>query len=259
MGNMRLKPVNRSLRLALTLVISAAALTSARVALADTGAAVMNQPAGSGQAALPSSAPAEAPALTQHILDLIKSHQVVELRTIYNGPFAAAMFFNPASLNYTVVLLKHHAFWWVGETADGHKAEQLYTKLATQTIRLAEPDLAKIQLDARIAVARRSLDAQQKREAELAQQISAQQKIVEAGTAAQSQLLAEAHALDEQREALEQRLAETNTAIAGLQSKSQAGPTLSLSDSQAPLVQPQKNQGTPPMKSRIQIRATAHP
>ncbi|MDD2748895.1 DUF2968 domain-containing protein [Acidithiobacillus sp.] len=224
-------------------------------AYADSAATT---PQSDNPAALPSSAPTQAPALTQHVLSLIKTHQLVELRTIYNGPFAAAMFFNPQTLDYSVVLLKHHDFWWVGETADGHKAEQLYTKLATQTIRLAAPDLAKIQLDARIAVAKRSLAAQQKREEELAQQISAQQKIVQAGTAAQGQLLQEAEALDAQRKSLEEQLSSTNSAIAGLQSKAQAGPSMESFDNQ---VIPHQTPTQPytPQKSRIQIRATAHP
>ncbi|WP_226857352.1 DUF2968 domain-containing protein [Acidithiobacillus concretivorus] len=224
-------------------------------AYADSAATT---PQSDNPAALPSSAPAQAPALTQHVLSLIKTHALVELRTIYNGPFAAAMFFNPQTLNYSVVLLKHHDFWWVGETADGHKAEQLYTKLATQTIRLAAPDLAKIQLDARIAVAKRSLAAQRKREEELAQQISAQQKIVQAGTAAQGQLLQEAEALDAQRKSLEEQLSSTNSAIAGLQSKAQAGPSMESFDNQVtPLQTPTSSSS--PHKSRIQIRATAHP
>ena len=167
------------------------------------------------------------------------------------------MFFNPSTLDYTVVLLKNHNFWWVGQTADGHKAEMLYTKLATQTIRLSAPNIAKIQLDARIAVARSSLLAQQKREAELAQQISAQQKIVQAGTAAQSQLLSEAEALDSKRQELERELNQTNTAIAGLQSKAQEGP--SLDNMQTPASASAPVQKTPVRKSDIQMRATAHP
>ena len=247
------QPALRAVTMALGILLTGAGISNA--AYADGASTKTTE----NTAALPMSAPTQAPALTQHVLQLIKNHQLVELRTIYNGPFAAAMFFNPQTLNYSVVLLKHHNFWWVGETTDGHKAEQLYTKLATQTIRLAAPDLAKIQLDARIAVARRSLAAQQKRESELSQQISDQQKIVQAGTAAQSQLLEEAQALDAQRKSLEEQLNSTNSAIAGLQSRAQAGPSLNLSNNQISQSSEPVSRPSSPSRSRIQIRATAHP
>ncbi|WP_414040074.1 DUF2968 domain-containing protein [Acidithiobacillus sp. M4-SHS-6] len=246
------QPVIRILSMSMVMLAAVGLNTGAYADTASSGAKSVPS------TALPSSAPAQAPALTEHVLHLIKTHQLVELRTIYNGPFAAAMFFNPQTLNYSVILLKHHDFWWVGETADGHKAEELYTKLATQTIRLAAPDLAKIQLDARIAVAKRSLEAQQKREKELAQQISAQQKIVQAGTAAQSQLLQEAEALDAQRKSLEEQLAATNKAVADLQSKAQAGPSMETFNNRIAPQQP-TSESKPHLKSRIQIRATAHP
>lgn len=255
MRNMKKQHGKWDIRLAVfTVVLGALPFTG--IAHAATGSSA-STPSVNASQALPSAAPAEAPMLTQHVLQMIKEHRLVELRTIYNGPFAAAMFFNPSTLNYTVVLLKNHDFWWVGQTADGHKAEMLYTKLATQTIRLSAPDIAKIQLDARIAVARSSLLAQQKREAELAQQISAQQKIVQAGTAAQSQLLSEAEALDSKRQELERELNQTNTAIAGLQSKAQEGP--SLDNMQTPASASAPVQKTPVRKSAIQMRATAHP
>lgn len=255
MRNVKKQHGKWDIRLAVFTVILGA-LPFTGTAHATTGSSASASGVNASQA-LPSAAPAEAPILTQHVLQMIKEHRLVELRTIYNGPFAAAMFFNPSTLNYTVVLLKNHDFWWVGQTADGHKAEMLYTKLATQTIRLSAPDIAKIQLDARIAVARSSLSAQQQREAELAQQISAQQKIVQAGTAAQSQLLSEAEALDSKRQELERELNQTNTAIAGLQSKAQEGP--SLDNMQTPASASAPVQKTPVRKSDIQMRATAHP
>ena len=258
MRDMEKQNGKQSIRMAVFAVVMGA-LPVTGVARAGTDSSSNAAPSApvSARQAVPSTAPAEAPVLTQHVLQSIKEHRLVELRTIYNGPFAAAMFFNPSTLNYTVVLLKNHDFWWVGQTADGHKAEMLYTKLATQTIRLSAPDIAKIQLDARIAVARSSLRAQQKREAELEQQISAQQKVMQAGTAAQSQLLSEAQALNSRRQELQRQLDQTNAAIAGLQSKAQEGPSLgdlqTLPSASAPAGI------TPDQKPRIQMRATAHP
>jgi hypothetical protein len=255
MLNMKKQSGKWDVRLAVLAVILGV-LPVTEIAHATT-ATTASAPSVNASQALPSAAPTEAPVLTQHVLQLIKEHRLVELRTIYNGPFAAAMFFNPGTLDYTVVLLKNHDFWWVGQTADGHKAEMLYTKLATQTIRLSAPDIAKIQLDARIAVARRSLLAQQKREAELTQQISAQQKIVQAGTAAQSQLLSEAQALNARRQGLERQLNQTNTAIAGLQSKAQDGPSLGSLRMLPPSSAPVPN--APSQKPDMQMRATGHP
>ncbi|MBU2860827.1 hypothetical protein HF290_10565, partial [Acidithiobacillus ferrooxidans] len=71
-----------------------------------------------------------------------------------------------------------------------------------------------------------------------------------------SQLLSEAQALNSQRQELQRRLDQTNTAIAGLQSKAQEGP--SLGDLQT-LPSASASVGTTPhQKPRIQVRATAH-
>lgn len=229
------------------------------LAISLTGFAYAASNPSTPDVAIPNNAPTALPPLTQHVMELIKQKKVVELRTIYNGPFAAAMFFNPATLEYTDVLLKHQSFWWIGQTSDPKKAEILYTKLATQTIRLAAPDLAKIQLDARIAVAQRALEAQKQQQAELASQITAQQRIVQAGAAAQQQLQEEASALDARRQALESELQRTTHAIQALQYESQSGPSL---DSNPPEeVAPPRPAPIPakPEKSRIHIQATAHP
>jgi flagellar biosynthesis GTPase FlhF len=234
--------------------MSLAAFVSLAFATISLPAQAASEPVAKNMA-IPNVAPSALPPLTQHVMELIKQKKLVELRTIYNGPFAAAMFFNPSTLEYTDVLLKHQTFWWIGQTTDGKKAEMLYTKLATQTIRLAAPDLAKIQLDARIAMARRTLQAEKARQEELSSQIAAQQRIVQAGASAQRQLAEEASALNARRQALESELQNTTRAISQLQQQSQSGPDFQDQESEAPVpVAPIQ-----PKKPKIRIQATAHP
>jgi hypothetical protein len=175
---------------------------------------------------IPGASPSEPPVLTQELIDLIQAHKLVELRTIYNGSFAATMFFNPQTLEYYTALLKGHTFWWISKTGSADDAEKVYTKLATQTIRLAAPELAKIQLDARIAVARKQLEEAQTRQSNLMQQVNAQNSIVQQGTAAQAQLAEEAGRLSAQREQLQKQLAATQNAINSLEQQALKGPDI---------------------------------
>lgn len=176
-----------------------------------------------------SAAPNKAPALTRELIDLIQGHKLLELRTIYNGPFAASLFFSPESLEYYVALLKHNEFWWISKTTDSQDAESLYSKMATQTIQLAAPTLEKLQLDARIAVTQKKLQHAQQKQTELAEQLSAQSRIVREGAAAQSQLQSQAQQLAAERDALQRQLATINSSIQGLQSAASRGPDIRVS------------------------------
>jgi hypothetical protein len=175
-----------------------------------------------------SSAPNKPPVLTRDLITLIQQHKLTELRTIYNGPFAAALFFDPENIEYYVALLKHNEFWWISRTPNGKDAEVLYSKMATQTIQLAAPSLEKMQLDARIAQTRRQLAEAQQKQAELSEQVSTQSRIVQAGTAAQAQLSAQAQQLAEQRAQLQHALTAVNSTIQTLQTETSNGPDISV-------------------------------
>ena len=190
------------------------------------GNAVTAATASAATMPIPGASPSEPPVLTQELIDLIQAHKLVELRTIYNGSFAATMFFNPQTLEYYTALLKGHTFWWISKTGSPDDAEKVYTKLATQTIRLAAPELAKIQLDARIAVARKELQEAQTRQSNLMQQVNAQNSIVQQGTAAQARLAEEAGRLSAQREQLQKQLAATQNAINSLEQQALKGPEI---------------------------------
>lgn len=215
-------------RSVLALVTLAAAMSWAQSANAQA-----KPPAATQSPATIASAPNKAPALTRELIDLIQGHKLLELRTIYNGPFAASLFFNPDNLEYYVALLKHNEFWWISKTTDSQGAESLYSKMATQTIQLAAPTLEKLQLDARIAVTQKRLQQAQQKQAELSEQLSAQSRIVREGAAAQSQLQSQAQRLAAEREALQQQLATINSSIQGLQSAASRGPDIAVSFPQA--------------------------
>lgn len=216
-----------------------AGLAVAAPALADgaPGATAANVSASTNMAAPPEAAPARPPVLTRELIDLIQGHKLIELRTIYNGPFAAALFFDPENLRYYVALLKHHDFWWINKTDSAKEAEDVYTKMATQTIQLAAPTLAKIQLDARIAVARKRLQEAQERQAQLLEQMNTQNRIIQQGTAAQAQLTQDAQHLAAEKERLQKELSSVNSAIQDIQTEAAKGPEISLQPS-APAVPP---------------------
>jgi len=197
---------------------------SSDMAEPPAGTAVTASTESTMSAKIPGTSPSEPPVLTRELIDLIQAHKVVELRTIYNGSFAAAMFFDPQTLEYYTALLKGNTFWWISRTRSSSEAEKVYTKLATQTIRLAAPEIAKIQLDARIAVERKELQEAQTRQSNLMQQVNAQQAIVQEGTAAQARLAEEAGRLSAQREQLQKQLAATQEAIQSLEMQALKGP-----------------------------------
>lgn len=202
------------------------------------GSTVAAATASPAAGAIPGASPSEPPVLTQELIDLIQAHKLVELRTIYNGSFAATMFFNPQTLEYYTALLKGHTFWWISKTGSADDAEKVYTKLATQTIRLAAPELAKIQIDARIAVARKQLQEAQTRQSNLMQQVNAQNSIVQEGTAAQARLAEETGRLSAQRERLQKQLAATQNAINSLEQQALKGPDIGVDDATAALSSP---------------------
>lgn len=211
-------------RSVLALVTLAAAMSWTQSANAQT------KPSAAPQSpASISSAPNKAPALTRELIDLIQGRKLLELRTIYNGPFAASLFFNPENLEYYVALLKHNEFWWISKTTNSQDAESLYSKMATQTIQLAAPTLEKLQLDARIALTQKKLQLAQQKQAELAEQLTAQSRIVREGAAAQSQLQSQAQQLAAERDALQRQLATINSSILGLQSAASRGPDIAVS------------------------------
>lgn len=207
---------------------------------------------GPASTAAVSSAPAKPPALTRELIDLIQAHKLVELRTIYNGPFAAALFFDQTNIEYYVALLKHNEFWWISRTSNSKTAEDLYSKMATQTIQLAAPSLEKLQLDARIAQAQRKLAEAQQKQAELAEQVSTQNRIVQQGTAEQVQLNAQAQQLAEQRQQLQRALTAVNSTIQTLQGEASKGPDISVA-------WPDASQSSAPMQSKPTRRKSERP
>lgn len=198
---------------------------------------------------LPAAAPDRPPVLTRELIALIQEHKLVELRTIYNGPFAAALFFDPSTIEYYVTLLKDKNFWWISKTSVQSDAESLYSKMATQTIQLAAPSLEKIQLDARIALTQKKLTEAQQRQQQLAEQVSTQNRLVEEGTAAQAQLNAQAAELAQQRDALQRSLNAVNATIHSLQSETSRGPDITVSWPEGAASAP-KERGTKPLPTR---------
>lgn len=192
------------------------------------------------------SAPRQPPALMRELTALIESRQVNEMRTTYNGPFAAALFFEPENLNYYVALLKGQDFWWIGRTTDAKEAETLYTRMAAQTVTLAAPDLEKMQLDARIAATRRQLEQARRRQGELAEQLQAQRQVIREGVAAQARLQSETRQLAEERARLQQQLQSISATIDALEAAANKVPNLgAVPGASEPAAEPARSRQRP--------------
>jgi hypothetical protein len=79
---------------------------------------------------------------------LIDSHQLVELRTTYNGTYGASLLFEAEKLSYYVALFHGKEFWRVIQTESSDDAESIYRTFASQTQQLAQVDLDTIRLEA---------------------------------------------------------------------------------------------------------------
>lgn len=79
---------------------------------------------------------------------LLATHEVIEIRSVHNGGYAASLFFQPDKLGYFVTLSHDRTFWRVLQTDAVKDAESSYAAFASQTAKLAEVDIDTLRLEA---------------------------------------------------------------------------------------------------------------
>ncbi|MGC1547192.1 MAG: DUF2968 domain-containing protein [Rhodanobacter sp.] len=175
---------------------------------------------------------------------LIDSHQLVELRTTYNGAYGASLLFEADKLSYYVALFHGKEFWRVIQTASSDDAESIYRTFADQTHQLAQVDLDTIRLEASKKFAEHMVALNQQRlqnmqqdasyQQQQARQVAVQQQQAQQQTAS---LTADLRATNSQLDAVQQQIRTLET--------QQTNPSLVLPTPEVAPVTPPA-QATPP-------------
>jgi hypothetical protein len=157
------------------------------------------------------------------LLQLIHDSKLIELRTTYNGNYGASLFFWPQEMVWYVALFQNQQFWRVIRSADETRAQAIYTAFARQTAQLAEVEIRRTQLQARLDFYQRMIvvmDGQARRlqaDLDVARQ---QQASVDT---AQQHLRAQATALAAQKAAAEAQLHKVQDQVRALQRETEDG------------------------------------
>jgi len=176
---------------------------------------------------------------------LIDSHQLVELRTTYNGTYGASLLFEADKLSYYVALFHGKEFWRVIQTESSDDAESIYRTFASQTQQLAQVDLDTIRLEAGKKFAEhmvalneqhlQNLQQDANYQQQQARQVAAQQQQAQQQTAS---LTADLRSTNNQLDAVKQQIHALET--------QQTNPALVLPTPEAAPVAPVPEPATPP-------------
>jgi hypothetical protein len=82
------------------------------------------------------------------MMQMLRDHQLTEMRTTYNGSYGASMLFYPREMTYYVALFQDKHFWRVVKSQERPRAEMIYQNFADQTVQLADLELRRTELAA---------------------------------------------------------------------------------------------------------------
>jgi len=181
---------------------------------------------GAEPVAPPAVAPAAAPAATPagsttvaELQDLIRNHQVNELRTTYNGSYGASLLFRSDELDYYVALFQQRDFWQVVKTKSAKQAEASYRAFADRTAELARIDFERIRLQAENARAEKEVNDRAARlsalQADHALRVQQDQQVA----SRQAQMQAETDRLSQQQQDVRAQLRDLQRQIDALQAE----------------------------------------
>ncbi|WP_414444190.1 DUF2968 domain-containing protein [Burkholderia sp. 22PA0106] len=104
-----------------------------------------------GEGAAASSSPdasADAQGNVAEMMQMLRDHQLTEMRTTYNGSYGASMLFYPREMTYYVALFQDKHFWRVVKSQERPRAEMIYQNFSDQTVQLADLELRRTELAA---------------------------------------------------------------------------------------------------------------
>ncbi|KVK85941.1 hypothetical protein WJ47_28080 [Burkholderia ubonensis] len=93
---------------------------------------------------VPSNAQGDVAQLTQ----LLRSGQLTEMRTTYNGSYGASMLFYPTEMTYYVALFQDKNVWRVVKSQERPRAEMVYDNFIKQTVKLSAIEIQRTELEA---------------------------------------------------------------------------------------------------------------
>jgi hypothetical protein len=154
---------------------------------------------------------------------LIKSNELTEFRTSYNGSFGASMLFDSKTQTYYVALFQQKSFWRVVKTQSSTRADAVFGEFVKQTLQLSQIEIRRAEIEAQKAYTEQMIALAQTRAARLQADLNVarqQKELVAARLKASAQQAAQ---LEAEREAAQQQLQELRRHIAELQQQDDAG------------------------------------
>lgn len=162
-----------------------------------------------------------------YLHQLMDKHQLVQLRTTFNGHYGATLFFQPEKLSYYVAMFHGDIYWRVIQTDSETSAESIYSAFAQQSEKLAEVDIDAVRLKAGNTYAEQMVAMNEKRLQNLQQDANRQQQQAQQVAAQQQQAQQQAVALSNDLRNSSNQLDAVKQRIRALEAQ-QANPELVL-------------------------------
>lgn len=136
-------------------IVAVVGMHSAHAQVAADAATTLASDAASTQPAVPST--------RDELQQLIQSHALTEMRTIYSGSYGASLLFDIPESTYYIVLFQHKAFWRVIKTTDAASAEAIYHDFCVRADQLSTNELKAARLGSKQIQTERAIEVVQAR------------------------------------------------------------------------------------------------
>jgi hypothetical protein len=154
---------------------------------------------------------------------LMRSNDVTELRTTYNGSYGASLLLYGKELTYYIVLFQQKNFWRVIKTQDDVRAEAIYAEFVHKSAQLADVEVRRAKLAAQKAYTERLIALSQARADRLQADLDVARQQQALVSSRQKQARDEAAALDAQKRAEQDQLRHLRRQVRALQREADQG------------------------------------
>ncbi|MEX3957630.1 DUF2968 domain-containing protein [Trinickia sp. EG282A] len=154
---------------------------------------------------------------------LMRSNELTELRTSYNGSYGASLLLHGDDLTYYIALFQQKNFWRVIKTHDDARAEQIYADFVKKSAQLADVELRRAKLAAQKAYTERQIALQQARADRLQADLDVAHQQQTLFASRQKETREEAAALDMQKRAAQDQLRDLRRQVQSLQRETEQG------------------------------------
>ncbi|PTB21952.1 hypothetical protein C9I57_04830 [Trinickia symbiotica] len=154
---------------------------------------------------------------------LMRSNELTELRTSYNGSYGASLLLHGDDLTYYIALFQQKNFWRVIKTHDDARAEQIYADFVKKSAQLADVELRRAKLAAQKAYTERQIALQQARADRLQADLDVAHQQQTLFASRQKETREEAAALEMQKRAAQDQLRDLRRQVQSLQRENEQG------------------------------------